>query len=241
MTQQSEVSQERLTAFHAMLMRVAGKVPDDLLCATRAWLAQGNLREVSRAVIYAVTAQGIAMDQFDIALLADQLSAVGEITVAQFDPLPAYLFSPNGPGRDDEEPVQDGPRDELDRTAIEAVKSIDGVLGLWRTWRSPIAGPPWPPPRRVFLLETGADAHFAEIAGTIQRELTAAGESSPQIEVFPSGVELPVYQRVARAYSTLLWSVTPEPEIQTTNACHEVDPQTGPRSAPTTRSWRARK
>jgi hypothetical protein len=222
-----------------MLMRVAGKVPDEMISQTREWLAQGKLGEVTKAVIYATSSQGIAMDQLDITLLADQLNVegedpnlVGEITVAQFDSAPPYTFSPNGPGLEDEEPLADGPQDDLDRDAIETVKSIEGAVGLWRTWRSPLAGSPWPPPRHIFLLETSAEAHFAEIAGRISRELTSAGESSPQVEVFPSGVELPVYQRMARAYSTLLWTVTPEPEIQIAKAFDEVDPEAGPRFRP---------
>ena len=44
--------------WHLLLMRMAGAVPDDLICTTRTWLAQGRLDEVARALAFAA-AEGL--------------------------------------------------------------------------------------------------------------------------------------------------------------------------------------
>jgi len=73
---------------------------------------------------------------------------------------------------------------------------------------------PWPPPRRVYVVEVDMDAEFLSIAARIQEALAAAGEAHPQVEVVPTSVELPVYQSAARAYGALLWARDPERELR---------------------------
>jgi hypothetical protein len=49
------------------------------------------------------------------------------------------------------------------------------------------------------------------------------------VEVYPTGSELPSYQRFARAYGELLWSRTPDPGVRIAVLFDEVDPVLGPR------------
>ena len=87
----------------------------------------------------------------------------------------------------------------------------------WRAWRFPGDGAPWPPPRRVYIVEVAFDADLAGTTAETQRRLAAAGEVCPQVEVYPTGLdegELPSYQRLARGNGALLWARDPDPGIR---------------------------
>ncbi len=49
------------------------------------------------------------------------------------------------------------------------------------------------------------------------------------METYPINAELPTYQRLARAYASLLWASSPSPDIKVASVFDEVDAQTGPR------------
>lgn len=102
--------------------------------------------------------------------------------------------------------------DALDRAAVTAAAHLPGAVALWRAWRAPSDGSPWPPPRRVFLLAVASPAEPFEAAAALQSALAAHGEADPQVEAFAPDDDLPPYQRSARARSALLWtSVRAEP------------------------------
>ena len=63
---------------------------------------------------------------------------------------------------------------------------------------------------------------------------TAGGpedQRDPQVEVYPVGAELPTYQRLAKAYASLIWASTPWPRLRMATVFDAVDPRTGPRFA----------
>lgn len=227
-------SRERVTAIHEMLLRLAGKLPDDLLARSREWLAAGQQGNVGRAVAHAVLAQSIPLPQADLAILRALVVAAGtdpavvaSVEIGDFDPAPPYAFTAGRPDTDDL--VDDSvPSDAVDQAAVEAVSDEARAHGLWRVWRAPAVETPWPPPRRVFVIEVDQDANAAEVAGRVQARLEAAGELTPQVEVFGVGSELPAYQRLARAYGVLLWARTPQPDIKIAVVFDEVDALTGP-------------
>ena len=102
--------------------------------------------------------------------------------------------------------------DDLDRAAVAAAADLPGAAALWRTWRTPSDGSPWPPPRRVFLLALAAQAEPFQAAAALQQALADLGEPDPQVEAFALEEDLPAYQRSARARSALLWTPgRPEP------------------------------
>jgi hypothetical protein len=102
--------------------------------------------------------------------------------------------------------------DDVDRAAVEAAAHLPGAAALWRAWRAPSDGSPWPPPRRVFLLALNGQTEPFEAAAALQQDLAAHGEIDPQVEAFVLDEHLPAYHRSARARSALLWTtVRPDP------------------------------
>jgi hypothetical protein len=227
---------ERGRAFHDLLLRVAGKVPDDLLARARGWLAEGRDGESARAVVFAAHAQSIPLADVDVALLGEVLdahggdsSALAQVQVAQFDPVPPFGFGVTPPDAEPPARPDDAPLDDVDRQAVTAVRAETGVRGLWRAWRFPADPSPWPPPRRVYVVETDEAVDLVRLTARVQQRLADAGETDPQVEVYPTGAELPTYQRLARAYAQLVWAAGPAPDVKIAAVFDEVDAETGPR------------
>ncbi|WP_239339845.1 hypothetical protein [Frankia sp. CiP3] len=230
MPTKSDESRYQVTAAHEMLLRLAGRVPDDLLSQCRAWLAAGAYGDIARSVVFVAIMQKIALSHEDIAVLAVLLEAAGgstetlsEVDVVDDEPLLPYTFTAAVPGADART------ADEVDRVALDTVRSQPGGLGLWRAWRHPADGSPWPPPRRVYLVEVEAGSDLPALAVRVQRDLAFAGEQDGQVEVYQAGSELPVYHRLARSSAALLWAAAPEREIRVARVFDEVTPETGPR------------
>jgi hypothetical protein len=235
MTSVGDVAVHETVEFHHLLLGLAGKVPDGLLAQARAWLAEDRIEDAARAVAFTAATQRVPMIEDDVALLEELLEDSGEdtsslsgIETAQYDPAPPFEFSASPPHAATPAPPGDGPTDDVDTTAVAAVTDEPELHGLWRTWRYPVDGSPWPPPRRVYLIEAGEGVDLAGLTARIQQRLTGAGESDPQVETFPVDAELPTYQRLALAYGALLWASTPEPDIHIAAIFDEVDPQAGP-------------
>lgn len=204
------------TGLHGLLLRLAGRLPDELLTESRRWLAAGETADVRRAVAYALRAGSIPLTAADAGLLGGEVPAGGVPPQAHaFSP--AYAFSPAGPGVPagdvpyslDLTRQWDGPGglDDIDRAAITAVEDRADVRGLWRSWRYPAQETRWPPPRRVHLVR--ADDDPVAVAAAVQAALSAAGERDPQVEAYGADDELSDYQHTALTYSALLWSSSP--------------------------------
>ena len=69
--------------------------------------------------------------------------------------------------------------DSVDRAVMAEVESEGGgpAVGLWRTWRAPDIPTPWPPPRRLYLVQASAagQEELPALAARRQRALAAAG------------------------------------------------------------------
>jgi hypothetical protein len=226
------VGAKRLAGSHWLLLRLAGSAPDDLVSQCRRWLGEGRALDVGRAVTYAVLSQHLAMIDADVDLLAELLAADGADTsalsmvdTADTHAMPLYGFAPTRARADvdvgvaaDSMPgelvTQASPEDDIDRAALASVDLRPEVRALWRAWRYPGDGAPWPPPRRVFVVETDAEADLVAVTAGVQHLMEAAGEAHPQVEVYPIGADLPGYQQLARLYGALLWAREPDPGIQ---------------------------
>lgn len=241
-------------ACHDALLRVAGRAPDDLLPTAREWLAEGRHADVARAVTFAALSYRVPLSEADVLGLADILAgagvdpgALGQVEVVVADVAPPFLFSPSpdGPvavdppdGADDAEgtrpaggPAHAAPNgdtpDDVDLAAAAAIAG-EGVRGLWRAWRVPADGSPWPASRRVYVLEISAAAERPAAAAHLQRALMAVGETSPQVETYATGEDLPSYQRLARAGGTLLWAASPDREVRIATVFDHVDEEGTP-------------
>jgi hypothetical protein len=235
MTEQDDFRPDRATACHEMLLRLAGWVPDDLMTQSRDWLAHGELSAVAHSLASVIISQYVVLAEPDTALLSALLSeanidpaGLAQLTLGDFDPFPCYAFAPEVPLELRPGAAAQAPGAEtVDQAAAEAVAAEPSARGVWRAWRFPSNGAPWPPPRRVFVVEVRALDDLG-VAVRIQERLAAAGEVDPQVEVYQSGHQIPAYQQFARSGGELLWAAADDPGIQLAAVFDEFDSELGP-------------
>jgi hypothetical protein len=246
---EADIQGERLAGCHWLLLRLAGTVPDDLTTQCRSWLAEGRFSDAGRAITYSVVSQRIRLTNSDIDLLTELLaaaaidpSALSMVDVLDSEPMPKYAFVPcradadrgSRRGAADERPgapvVAAGPDDDVDRAVLAGMSPELAIRAVWRAWRFPGDGAPWPPPRRVYVVEADQGSPLAGIAARLQSIAAAAGETHPQVEVYPVHGALPSYQRLARASGGLIWARSPDPGLRLA-AVFDPAGEPGPRMA----------
>jgi hypothetical protein len=235
MTEPDDFRPDRVIACHEMLLRLAGRLPDDLMTQSRAWLAHGELSALAHSLDSVIISQYVVLAEPDAALLSALLSeanidpaGLAQLTLGDFDPFPSYAFAA-------EAPLELRPggatqalgAETVDQAAVEAVAAEPSARGVWRAWRIPSSGAPWPPPRRVFVVEVGVLDDLG-VAVRIQERLAAAGEVAPQVEIYQSGHQIPAYQQFARSCGELLWAAAEDPGIQLAAVFDEFDSEMGP-------------
>lgn len=235
--------QDRAYGCHQMLVRLAGRAPDDLMTRSRDWLANGEFGQLARSVAYWAVSQDAVLAETDKVLLSGMLTDTGadasglsELAVDDDDPYPPYGFAAEIPpdlgGGSGGTP---GPLARAgapaDQAAVQAVAAERGALGLWRAWRFPDDGAPWPPPKRVFVIET-AGGDETGLAARMARRMTEAGEADPQVEVCRSGSPVPIYTELARSCGELLWAAEPAADIQLAQVFDGTDADAGPSFSP---------
>jgi hypothetical protein len=220
-------------AVHQLLLRLSGRVPDELLISARRWLAADETAEVARALAFCVLAQRIPLSAPDLGLLTAMLAANGEVTtslgsapVAPDDGSEPWMMAPTAPH---EAAAQGGPvpytldltqpyegpgaLDGVDRIAIAAIAAGTGSAdpvraAAWRFWRFPALGARYPLPRRVYLVR--APGREIVLAAAVAQALRAAGEEVPLVEVFADADRLPVHHRRALGCAALIWTAAAE-------------------------------
>jgi hypothetical protein len=221
---------------HELLLRLAGRIPDEGLSAARRLLAGGD---VPGAV--ATATRWLAGEPAP--LLADELTAIRGLAgspealpdvepVAAFPELP-FAFS-------DLDRHGDVQRDVTD----DAVAEGHGVAGLWRSWRYPLDDPdadagsavvrvdPDDPDRayRVYIVQVEDDAMIQGLTGDLLRAVDDTGRAG--IEVIMLDGEPPPYQDMALAESMLLWASPSGPDFELAAVFDFADPVSGPGFAP---------
>lgn len=237
--------------WHELLLRVAGWIPDDLICEARSWLADGQTVDVAQAVALAANMERLQLSPEDRELIRAELEAVGEdLDVVDGFELCDRELSVPGPwcfhpafqvDRDADAAMptmmdltgsdtDPGLMDEIDRAAGKAVALEPETVALWRAWRWPVDGMLDLPAVRVFVV---AVSHLdpAELPGLtrrLQEVLIEMGERNPQVEVCLDDRSPPRYQLLACAHSALLWAREPAVPIRLARVFDAVDPQLGP-------------
>ncbi|PZG14875.1 hypothetical protein C1I95_20805 [Micromonospora craterilacus] len=215
-----------VAAFHHVLLRIAGWVPDDLVATARDLLARGAVEEVAAIVGYARATTRAPLSEFDLALLPASGGPPTDTGTAHH-PLPPVSFSATEPtlrdgpgstvdpsgaaptGPEANPPVDLGPLAAACASAIE-LESEGTARGLWQVWRTPDRATGYPPPKQMFLVLAVAKGELLALtAARLQEVLSHAGEPAPQVEVFAAPLLLPPYQRAALASSTLIWADDP--------------------------------
>jgi hypothetical protein len=248
---------EDAATWHAVLLRMAGSVPDDLITEARTWLAEGQQLDVAQALAFAAVAGRVPVLAEDAQVIAAELLAAGEDpdVVAQLEIVDQEVLEPSpwwfSPVRvtDSEsaaqaptlidlsaDPADRAALDAVDAAAVDAGEAEPAVSALWRSWRAPVDGSPWPEPHRVFVVTvpvTASDAELPALTARLQEALLAAGEENPQVEVCRDGLPVPEYQSMACAHSALLWAREPAVPIRLARVFDAVDAESGPSFAAT--------
>jgi len=242
-------------AWHLLLLNLAGALPDGLLCRARSWLAAGDLTALARAVGFAAAVGRVPVTAAEAALLSGRLRAAGldtdliETLELIGDPAlrPVYWaftaqLEPGDPegGGPDQSRLRGGPLDlstgvgpsgDLVDEAIVAAAARIGMSAVWRSWRAPADGSPWPAARRVFVVQADPELSGTELVGAtawLQETLVAAGEPDPQVEVCGPGSTVPAYQSTACAHAALIWAAEDTRQVRLAAVFDAVDPDRGP-------------
>jgi len=222
---------------HELLLRLAGRIPDDVLAGARRLLADGDIHEAMSGLTRWLAGEPVPLLTGELAAiraLADDpgaLSGVRPVAV-----LPELPFAFNAVDRFGE--VE---RDAMD-DAVAAVAEGHGVAGLWRSWRYRLDDPdaaaaivtvdPDDPDQayRVYIVQ----AEQASVSRALCRDLLRAVDDTGRAgtEVILLSDEPPPYQHMALAESMLLWASQSEPEFDLAAVFDFTDPVSGPGFAP---------
>jgi hypothetical protein len=211
---------------HAMLLNLAGKLPDELITRCRIQLAEGAPGDMARAVMSCVLSQRLRIASSDVDILyalvaGSQVdpSALASVDIDDSDPVNWYF-------------VKGTEKAAPDQVLAEALAGEADAIGCWRARRvarfddEPESG------KLVFVVEARADADMAGLAARLQEVLAGAGEVSAQVEVYSWDLALPIYQRQARGCGELIWAQKPDPGLLLAPLFDDFDEQEGPRFHP---------
>lgn len=213
-----------VVAGHELLLRLAGRLPDDLLWRLRDWLAAGAHDSLAAVLPRALLRHRLGVTEHERDLLArcvDERSRSRRLVDAV---LP--LAGPDGPWAGFA--AGDGLPDLAALSAVSVVSGHPGAEQLRQSLRGhPGHGPDAdgrPGEQRV-LLVLGAHRPW-DLTATLQRLMRVHGDRTPCVEVLPAGTERPGYHRAALAGSALLWTAPARPA----DAAPAPGPETRPRT-----------
>ncbi|MBX6168240.1 MAG: hypothetical protein IRY84_11465 [Thermobispora bispora] len=198
MTALDEEAWDIFGGLHRLLLRLAGRVPDDLLTHARTMLGTGDLAYLPDLLTGSLAELGVTLVPRDAELLRRVPEALGagayppagleQVGLTEETPATTHRFAPGGPA------------DLTDDLLVDALTEREGVLAIRRALRADPGEP-----RRVYLVEAAPGVPAWELTLDGQRELTEMDDKAPQVEVFWSGEDLPDYHRKALARAALLW------------------------------------
>lgn len=175
---------------HRLLLAMAGRLPGELLCAARGWLAGGHGADVAEAVAFAVVAGGIVVTAAEREVLGEALPVGAEVGTAA---LTAYRKGDGGDG---------GP----DPAMVRAARESGADLAVWRTWRD----------GRVYLVHAPGRGgrEQARLAARLHDAVAGTEPVCPQVDVFGGVGELPRAQWAALTDAELIWPDAPAAPVR---------------------------
>lgn len=196
---------------HRLLLRLAGRFPDELIIRTRTMLARSDLVYLPDTVTGSAARLGVSLTAADVELLRYVLAVAGgaagdpaaadQLTIATSVPATDHRFTPAPPGASAVARVSADLADDL---LVDAMTEHPGVTAIRRAWRS-APHRESEDARRVYFVEVERRVRAWELTGDAQNELGLIDEESPQVEVYWTGDELPPYHRTALTGAALLW------------------------------------
>lgn len=180
-------------ACHDLLVRLAGRLPDDLLWRMRDWLADGGRSALSATLPRELLRHRVGLSEDERDLL---VAAVGEwgasrrlldavLPALAADDLPVAFEAPDGP-------------DQAALSVLAVVRGHPGCVELRHAWRTGARD------RQRVVVVSGGERPWV-LTGTLQRVLRAQGDRTPCVEVLPPHGEPPAYHQAAIIGSASLW------------------------------------
>jgi hypothetical protein len=227
-------------AGHELLLRLAGRMPDDGLAAARRLLAAGDLGGAMAGAARWLAGEPVPLLAAELAAIRALAGDPGALPEYQPDPvLPALPFAFS-----ELDCHGEVGRDVMD-DAVAAVAAGYGVAGLWRSWRYRLDDPaaaaggsptvtvdPDDPDQayRVYIVQVEDASMITGLTRDLLRAVDGTGRAGT--EVIQLGVEPPPYQDRALAASMLVWASGGEPEFELAAVFDFADPVSGPGFAP---------
>lgn len=188
-------------ACHELLLRLAGRLSDELLWRYRDWLSEGAIGTLARTLPKSLLKYRIDLDESDYQLLVTGLLPYGadrnrvSSTLGVDEPvIPGYTFTPSVPERANTV-------DSVSTLLHAMLRGRPGVGEVRESWRHPV--PEQDETQRRVLLVTATTGQ-PRLAGELQRVLRVLGEAEPRVEVLPEDIEPPQYHQAALAQSRLV-------------------------------------
>ena len=174
-------------ACHELLLRLAGRLPDDLLWRMRDWLADGGREVLGATLPRELLRHRVGLTDAERDLLETAVGSahplLDAVLPASAPPQPSVSFQ-----------AGDGAVDTAALAVIAVVRGHSGCVELRQCRRDA---------QRVVLV-LGAERPW-ELAGTLQRVLRAHGDRTPCVEVLPPHGERSPYHQAAIIGSRPLW------------------------------------
>jgi hypothetical protein len=181
-------------ACHELLVRLAGRLPDDLLWRLRDWLAAGGRPALGATLPRELLRHRVGLTEDERDLLEGSVGGWG----ASRHLLDAVL--PADPS-DQVTASFRAPEPGLDAAALSVLAVVRGHPGCTELHQARRIG--GRRDQRVVLVRGGERPW--QLTGTLQRVLRAHGDRTPCVEVLPSHGELLNYHRTVIIESTRLW------------------------------------
>jgi hypothetical protein len=174
-------------ASHELLLRLAGRLPDELLWRMRDWLADDGREVLGSTLPRELLRHRVGITDAERELL--------EAAVGSAHPLlDAVLPGAEPPPTSARFEPGDGSVDTAALSVLAVVRGHPGCVELRQSWREA---------QRVVLV-LGAERPW-QLAGTLQRVMRAHGDRTPCVEVLPPHGERSSYHEAAIIGSRSLW------------------------------------
>jgi hypothetical protein len=199
-----------------LLRHLVDAVPDDLVAYVRRRLEADDLASAAQALVFGLLRHRAALTPVEHAVLAECMTGVGDdLTYLQYlavaEEIRPLLFTFERERRDDG--TAGAPEAELD--ILGRMLGAGTVLGVWRAWRHPVSGAPWPPPTPVYVVE----AADQETVDALTRQHYApdgppSGPGAPLVEIYLTGMDMPPFHRAVQFGGELVHAGRPAPDFR---------------------------
>lgn len=189
-------------ACHELLLRLAGRLPDQTLWRFRDWLGEGALPTLARTMPRALLKHDIDLEQHEHGLLVEALMPHGADRHQVSSTLGLDEVGDNRYTFTMIEPDRGNTVDTVSVLVNAVLRGRPDVGHVRESWRQ--GGQGDRPAKRVLLVD--AVAGMPRLTGELQRVLRALGDAEPAVEVLPPKFDLPVYHRGALENSCFVCS-----------------------------------